>query len=480
MSENKDLGKRARAGLGWDLGGSFFRQLSTLVVSVVLARLLEPEQFGIIGMALVFVAISDVFIDGGFTNGLVQYKNVSQRMYSSVFFINLMLSLLLAAGIYFAAPLIGNFYENNTVTDVVRWLALVLPISAMGKVHQAQLTKNLYFRALALRDVIATVSGGVVGVYMAFSNAGVYALVGQQLTTALVGMVVLWIGTDWKPSAVFSFSEIRSLMSFSVFVFFDQILHGIFQKIDTLFIGKVFSPVVLGFYSRAESLNAQVMTYTSGSLQKIIFPVLSKVQDDTARFQDIYFRVFKLTAVVSISLAGGLFFIGDQIILILLGDKWMPSIVLFQILAFRSIFVPFGALMGISLLSKGHSRLKFQMSLVQRLIMLTPMLAGYFYGIEIFAIALVGSFFISFCLNAVGIDYALGISFWKQLSEFLKPGIPLLVVVFLNGIAPFEVNSLIVVSIFVITNIIFLKLTRNEGAMILIGEIKAALSRLKF
>lgn len=477
MSERSNLGKRARTSLFWDLGGTFFRQLSTLAVSVILARLLEPAQFGVIGIALVFVAISGVFIDVGFTDGLVQRQNVSQRMYSSVFYVNLLISFLLATGIYFVAPLIGNFFENSKITDVVKWLILVLPISAMGKVHQAILTKKLQFRALALRDVIATLFGGLVGIGTAFLDFGVYALVGQQLTTAFVGMVALWLGTGWKPSVVFSFSEIRSLMSFSAFVFFDHIFRQIFQRIDTLFIGKVFSPTVLGFYSRAESLNAQVMDYTSNSLRKVIFPVLSSLQGDSARFHKIYFRVFNLAAVLSITLAGLLFFLGDRIILVLLGEKWAPSIVIFQILVFRSIFGPFSSLMGKSLLGMGYSRLRFQISFVQRLILLTPMLVGYFYGIEIFAAAVVGAFFIGFFINAAAIDYALSISFWKQLTEFFKPTIPLLVLTMFTIFAPFEVDSFLMAIIFLLIQIIYLILIQNEGIIILRNELNSILSR---
>lgn len=473
-----NLRDKSRKGLVWDLTGALLKQLSSLVISIVLARLLSPEYFGIIGIALVFIAVSQVFIDVGFTDGLIQRKDVSDTVYSSVFYINFIISLVMAMIIYFAAPFVGNFYNSEEITHVIQYLTIVLPIAAIGKVHATQLVKRLAFKSLAIRDIGSIIIGGSVGIIAALNNQGIYSLVWQQVATVFVSSILLWLGTRWKPLLVFSWSEIKNVLIFSSYVFFDQAFRQIFQRLDTLFIGKVFSPLTLGFYSRAEALNAQVTTYTASSLQKVIFPVFSIVQEDEDRFRAIYFKAFSLAAVISSTLAGVLFFLSDKIIIGLLGEKWAPSIIIFQILLFRTVTAPFGALMGKCLLSKGYSKVKFKMSFFQRLIMLLPMVVGFFYGIEVFALVVVAASIVAFLLNAFILDRYLQLNFLLQVQRFLFPLIPLIFMgVAYHYLFP-DVNSFVIVFIYIVLQWIFLIVTRNVGYKLAYQEFTQIIRRI--
>ncbi|MCW4469562.1 lipopolysaccharide biosynthesis protein [Flavobacterium sp. MFBS3-15] len=479
-SKEKTLKSKAKNALAWDLAGSFLRQAVSLGITILLARLLAPEQFGIIGMSLIFITVTQVFIDVGFTDGLIQKKDASDVAYSSIFYINIAISVLLAVIIFFAAPYIGVFYENAQVTVVLRWLSVVPVIGALGKVHGTILVKNLNFKSLNIRDIVATIAGGIAGVIAAFNGQGVLSLVWQQIVTALVGTISLWFSSNWRPKLIFSLAEVRALFSYSSYIFLDQFMRNVFDRIDTLFIGKVFSPAILGFYTRAESLNAQINSYCSNSLRKIVFPILSTVQDDDERFKTIYFKVFNLASVVSSSIAGVLFFLSDKIILGLLGGKWAPSIVIFQILVFKTLTSPFGALLSKALLSKGFSKVKFNLSIVQRLIMFTPLTLGYLYNdITVFVIIMVIANVVAFIVNAYVVYRYLHLSFAKQLSGFFVPLVPLFgLYIGYKQLFP-EISSWILAIIFIALQWIFFIATKNAGYQFILHELKPIVSKVK-
>ena len=474
---NENLGKQVKSGFGWDLLGTFFKQISTLVVTVILARILSPEEFGIIGMAMVFVSLSQVFVDVGFTQGLIQNQNNNQKIYSSVFYLNIILGLTVGIIIYLLAPLIGNFYESNDVTSVVHWLCFIPLIGSFGSVHNARFVKKLNFKILAFRTIISTVAGGVMGVILALLDYGLYALVAQQLTTALFFTAILWWKSDWTPSWVFSFKEIKELLNFSAYVFLDNLLRSFFNKLDTLFIGKYFSAATLGFYSRAESLNAQVMQYTNSSLRKVLLPAFSKLQNNKKLFEASYFKVFNIATFVGSLAAGCLFFLAEEIVITLLGDKWQPSVLIFQILVFRLIVSPFGELMGKSLLAKGLSKTKFHIGQFNRVILLLPIYVGYLHGIHAFTLALVIAKGIVFIVGLWASHTYLNISFSSQLIAFLKPLLPLIAIVFIYYYAQIDINSYLLLLVFLVTQFFYLYLIKNPGLYIAMNLIKTLTKR---
>lgn len=454
--DSKGLKERSKRSFAWDLLGSMVRQLASFGISITLARLLAPEEFGVIGMAMVFVSISQVFINVGFTEGLIQKKDVSDTAYSSVFYLNLAISFVLAVLIYFTAPLIGSFFESQTVAEILRYLAVIPPLGALGRVHAAILAKNIDFKALAIRDIVATLIGGTIGIIAALQGFGVYSLVWQQISSTLAGTIMLWVGTGWKPKRIFSSGEIKELFLFSSFVFFDKVLQQVFNKIDTLFIGKVFSPAILGFYTRAESLNSQIKDYTSNSLRKVIFPVFSALQDDDKRFESVYNKAFSLATVISIILAGSLFFLAEEIIITLLGDKWAPSIPVFKILVFVTIISPHIGLMSKAILGKGYSTLKFKLGLIERMINLLPIAFGLFWGFMPFVAGVTISRFLVFLLFTAALQKVLNISFATQIKEFLIPLVPLIVSIW--GFEAFfpETNPWIKLLVYLSLQVLFL------------------------
>lgn len=383
------LKNRSAKAFAWNITGTILRQGSGFVISIFLARLLEPAEFGLVGMAMVFISVSQVFIDVGFASALIQNKDNTNLTYSSIFYLNFVAGLVLTVIFYFAAPFIGGFYGNDEITSIVQWLSLIFVFNSLNLVQTSILKRELNFKALSLRNVIATSVGGVAGVTCAFMGFGVYSLVVQQIIIAILSTILLWTTSNWKPDRRFSWFEVKRLSGFSAFVFFDQFTSTVFKKMDILLIGKVFSAATLGFYTRAVSLKDQVVIYTSTSLVNVFYPVLSGLQDNHNEYKRIYFKVISVVAFVGYALTGLLYIMGGDIIIILFGDKWQPSIPIFQVLILAVCTAPINGMMVNAFMSKGKSKENFYLGLIRKLVKVIPLLIAYYYGIFEFTIAVV-------------------------------------------------------------------------------------------
>lgn len=460
---SKNLNTRSKTAVVWDLSGSFLRQIVSFFVSITLARLLGPENFGIIGMSLVFISIADVFSDAGFTSGLIQQKDNKDITFSSIFYLNFAISLISSVIIILVSPYIAVFYEEPRIQTILMFLAMMPPIVALGKVQEAKLTIDLNFKSLTIRNIVATIVGGVLGLIAAFSDYGVYSLVIQQISMVITATIMLWFGTGWRPKFEFSFYEVEKLFEFSSFVFLDSLMRRVFLKADTIFIAKVFSPVILGFYSRAESLISQVQAYTTSSISKVIFPVLSQLQNDELNFKATYFRVFNIVSGLIVILIAPLFFLAYDLIIFLLGDRWEPTVILFQILLLSIIVGPHKAMMGKAILSKGLSKLQFKISLLNRTIRLLPIIVGLYFGINEFAIAVTVSSLTIFFILAFILDYKLKLNVWLQIKGFLIPNFIFIVFLILYFFFKDDFSSWLFTILFLLIHILFLMLLKHES-----------------
>lgn len=410
----------------WTLMGSGTKHFIGLVYSVVLARLLGPTEFGVIAIAMIFVSLTNVFIDSGFSEGVIQIKKATTLHFDTVFIFNLGVSLMFSLLIFSLAHPIGNFYEESDLVLVLQYFSVIPLIAGLGIVHKAILVRSLNFKSLALRDSAALFFGGSAGIIAAYQGFGIYSLVWKELISVSIGVLALWIGTKWKPSFVFSKKSLKELLNFSLFIFFDNILRQVFNRINTLFLGKIFSPTVLGFYARAETLNIMVSDYTSNSIRKVIFPVLSSLQDNEKEFQRVLIISLNLALALTILLAGFLYFIGDPLIIFLLTEKWAPTIPLFRTLVFTSVASTAIAIYARAILSKGLAKVKFRMGLFQRVFALLPLPIGFIYGVQEFAIAfLVSKFLIVLAYTFFAKKY-LSLDFFISLKAFVLPIVPLL------------------------------------------------------
>ncbi|MBK6266501.1 lipopolysaccharide biosynthesis protein [Marivirga sp. S37H4] len=424
------LKNRSAKAFAWNIAGTILRQGSGFIISIFLARLLEPAEFGLVGMAMVFISVSQVFIDVGFASALIQNKDNTNLTYSSIFYLNFAAGLVLTAIFYLSAPFIGDFYGDAEITSLVRWLSLIFVFNSLNLVQTSILKRKLNFKVLTLRNVIASTVGGVLGVICAFLDFGVYSLVVQQIVTAILGTILLWTTSGWKPDLKFSWYEVKRLSGFSAFVFFDQFTSTIFRKLDILLIGKVFSAATLGFYTRAVSLKDQVILYTTTSLVSVFYPVLSGLQDNHQEYSRVYFKVISVVAFASYALTGLLYIMGGDIIIILFGDKWEPSIPIFQILILAVCTAPINGMMVNAFMSKGRSKENFYLGLIRKLIKVIPLLVAYYYGIFEFTVAVVIAEYFLTAMNMYFTKKILKIPLSIHFRKIFESIIPLAIAIF--------------------------------------------------
>ena len=473
------LGVQVKRGFAWDMAGSLFNQVSGLLITIFLARLLTFEEFGVVALAMVFISLTSVFTDVGFTQGLIQRKKVDNGHYNSIFLVNISLSLLMGGIIYLSADLIGGFYDSGEVVHVVKYLSLIPILASFGMVHRSILVRKMRFKELSLRTAVCSVFGGIVGITAAFNGEGAFSLVWKQLASELIGVIVFWWGSKWVPNFRFSLSKVKDLFSFSQFVFFDALVRTFFDRLDTLFIGKVFSPEILGLFGRAQSLNLIISDYTTNSVRKVMFPALSSIQNEPKRFKSVFLRIISLSSAGSVFLAGIMFFIAEPFILIVLGEQWRGAIPIFKLLVFVTLISPHIGINAQAILSMGFSKTKLYMNGVHRSLALLPMLVGFFYGIEIFTLTLVLVKFTVLFAYILFSQNKLRINWWEQWKRILVTFVPFVACIILFFfVTPFiyimlPVNSLYInvieASIFASVHLIYLK-TINHELFILFWE----------
>lgn len=466
----KNLGSKARKGLSWSLFGNLVRQLLNTVVSIFIARILGPEDYGVVALALIFVSFSQIFVDVGFTGGIIQKLDVSKVAVSSIFYFNLVVSSVLAIAIYFSAPALGSFFENEEIVDVIQWLMLVLPISALGKIHSALLTKNLNIKALTIRDIICSVISGIVAMYLAYNGFGVWSLVWQQIISASIGVILLWYGSNFVPQLVFSWKELKDLMAFSYYVFMDTLMQQVFNKLDSIFVGKVFSPAVLGLYNRASSLASLINDFSTNSLMKIVFPVFSTIQNDQERVKEVFVKFMCFIIVITTTLTGIMFFASEAVIIGLLGEKWRQSIVFFQILAFSTISLPLRAIVFKAILGLGYSKLKFRLSLINNFMKIASIPIGYFFGVEAFAWSVVVGRFLIVVVSWLAFNALMNINLFLILKPIVLPISILFAWCAVYYAHWFQINMLLYVPLFLITHLGLMLITKNYGFVLVLQE----------
>ena len=368
MEENT-IKKRVFSGAIWKFLEKISTQAISIVVQIILARILLPEDYGLIGYLMVFVSISDVFLAQGFTTALIQKKDSDQLDFSTVFFANLIMLLIIYAIFYFIAPCVARFYNEPGLTELMRILSLMVVIGSFGAVHNAVLSKRLEFKKIFLRNLANTITYGLSGILFAYLGFEVWALVYSKLIGALVGAIVLWLTVKWKPSFSFSFSRIKSLFKFSSKVLGTNLLNTIFNNINPMIIGKFYSSSELGQYQRGQNIPQTLMTAIDGSISEVMYPTFSEIQDKIEAVKSALRRAIKLSMYIILPMLTGLLVISRQLTMVLLTEKWLPSVPYMQLTCIICMFWPLSA-RNHALNSLGKSDITFKLSLLSRTISL--------------------------------------------------------------------------------------------------------------
>ncbi|OJF90748.1 lipopolysaccharide biosynthesis protein, partial [Alkalibacterium sp. 20] len=365
--ENDTLKNKTIDSMIWSFVDNIGSQVIQLIIQLFLARLLTPRDFGIIGMVTIFIALSQVFIDSGFTNGIIREKNVSQDDYSTIFFFNLFMAVILYILLFASAGYISAFFEVPQLVLIVKVLGLVLIINAFGLIQKTILTKKIDFAIQMKVNLISSVVSGIIAIGFALAGFGVWSLVIRNLIMQLLQAILFSLANQWKPALVFSKSSFKRLFSFGWKLLVASLLSKIYENIYALIIGRGFSTVSLGFYTNARKLSETFSFSVASSVEKVSYPVLSNIQDDPERLKSGFKKIVKNSVFLTFPAMLGLVTVAAPAFRLLLGENWIPAIPYFQIISLSGMLTSLNSINLNILQVKGRSDLFLKLSIYRKI-----------------------------------------------------------------------------------------------------------------
>jgi len=378
-------------------GGTY---VMNFIVSVILARLLEPSLYGSIALVTAITAILQVFVDSGMANSLIQKKDTDDLDYSSVFYFNLVFCLVLYAGLFLAAPMIGRIYRDMSLVPVVRVLGLTIVVSGVKNVQQAYVAKTMQFRRFFFATLGGTVFSAVVGIAMAYLGYGVWALVFQQLLNVTVNTAILWLTVGWRPKPIFSWERLKTLISYGWKLLVSQLLDTAYLKLYQFIIGLRYSTADLAFYNKGDQFPNLIMENTNASLDSVLLPVLSSEQDDKTRVREMTRRAIRVSTYVLMPLMAGLAVCAEPVVRLLLTEKWLPCVPYMQIFCVYYAFWPLHTANLNAIKATGHSGIFLYLEIIKKVLETAVLLVTMRYGVMAITWGLLFSGFVSVVINA--------------------------------------------------------------------------------
>ncbi|WP_271782587.1 lipopolysaccharide biosynthesis protein [Aquimarina algiphila] len=413
------LKRKTTIGLVWSSIDKFSTLMIQFILGIVLARILLPEDYGLIGMIAVFLAISQSLVDSGFFTALVQKKDVNTNDYSTIFFFNIIVGVILYGILFMGAGFIGGFYETPILADIIKVIGINIIIASTTIVHRAFLTTKIDFKTLAIINITSALLGGIVGIYLAVNGYGVWTLVYQSIVRSLSIAILFWILNQWKPSLIFDRQSFNTLFGFGSKLMISGLLKIFFKNIYLVIIGKIYKAEELGYFTRATLFKEIPSTLVTTILQSVTFPVLVKVIDEDSKVKNLLERSVKLTGFILFPIITTLLFFAKPIIVVLITNKWLPTVVLLQILSLEIIFHPLQYINLNFLNAKGRSDLFLKLELIKNMLTVIAILATYKFGLIPLSISYVMVSFLGFFINTYYTKKYINYSALGQLRDLL-------------------------------------------------------------
>ena len=411
-----DFKRKATSGMIWTAIQKYSNMSIYLISGIILARLLEPEDYGCIGMLAIFISLAEICIDAGFGSALIQKKKPTQTDYSTIFFFNLGMSSVMYMVLFFCAPLIAKFYHMPLLSSVLRVQGLILFIYALSLIQANQLRKQLNFKQIAIATTMASVIGLVVTIYMAYNNYGVWSLVAQYLIVAAVPMIIYWFTTKWRPALKFSWKSVRELFGFGGYMLLSNMLNRVSGQINGLLIGRLYNPATMGFFSKAQSTEYMADSSISGIMTQVTYPLYAAKQDNREELVNIIKRISMTISYFTTPLMALLCLVAKPLFVLLYSEKWLPSVPYFQLLCLAGIAVCLHSINNQALAAIGKSKLMFKWTVFKKIVEISLIVVGLFgggiYGLLIAMI--IDNWFIYF-VNAYNVSKHIGYPFIKQI-----------------------------------------------------------------
>ena len=417
MSES--LKKKTVRGTFWSAVDSISSQGVTFLVGLVLARLLTPHEYGLIGYIMILVAVFNSIVDSGFSNALIRKKDTGETDYSTAFIFNLAVSLVMVAAMVLVAGPFSRFFKEPQLVPLVRVMSVIVVINALALIQRTRLVKSVDFKTQTKASLISSVSSGAVGLAMAFGGLGVWSLVGQQISRQLINTVCLWILNRWMPSWRFSWSSFRELFGFGWKLLVSGLIDTVWKEIYQLVIGKFYSTSTLGQYTRGKQFSDIFSSNMTSIVQRVSYPVLSSIQDERERMREGYRKIIRTTMLASFVLLFGLSAVAESLLTVLIGPRWLEAAHYLQIICFAASLYPLHAINLNMLQVQGRSDLFLKLEIVKKIIAVGPLLLGIFIGIDWMLWGSLATSIIAYFLNARYSGTLIGYPIRAQIKDIL-------------------------------------------------------------
>lgn len=415
MSES--LKNKTIKGASWSFLDNIANQGISFLVGLVLARLLSPEEYGLIGIIMIFIAVFNSIVDSGFSNSLIRKNNATDKDYNTAFITNMVVSLTLFIVLYFCAPTIANFFAQPELINLSRVMGTVVIINAFAIVQRTILVKLIDFKTQTKISLISSITSGVIGIGMALKGFGIWALVGQQISRQLLNTAFLWIYAQWYPKIQFSIESFKELFGFGWKLLVSGLINTIWDQSYQIIIGKFYTPQTLGQYTRANQFSSIFSSNITSVVQRVTYPVLSSIQNEKERLVKGYRRVIKTTMFVAFTCMLGLAGIAEPMVKVLVGEQWLPCVPLLQIICFNMMLYPLHAINLNILQVQGRSDLFLKLEILKKAIAVIPLILGIFIDIYWMLWGSVITGFIAFFINTYYTGKFLNYSAIQQIKD---------------------------------------------------------------
>lgn len=398
--ENKNIKFKVLSSLIWKLMERGGTQGVQFIVQIVLARILVPNDYGIIALVAIFITIANIFVQSGFNTALIQKKNAEDADFSSVFYLSLFVAVLLYLFFFFTAPYIADFYGILQLTSVLRALSVTLLFGVFNSIQNAVVSRNMQFKMLFFSSLGAIVVSGTVGIAFAYAGFGVWALVAQQLTNQFMITLILWFTVKWRPKLIFSFKRLKGLFSYGWKLLVSSLIENLYMNFCSLIIGKIYNPNILGFYNRGDQFPQIIVINIDSSIQSVMLPTLASEQDNKKRVKDMVRRSIVTSSFIVFPIMSGLFVIAEPLVKILLTDKWLPCVPFMQIFCMYYALWPIHTANLQAINALGRSDIFLKLEIIKKVTGIFILGVSIFHGVYAIALGILINGIISTFINA--------------------------------------------------------------------------------
>lgn len=419
MFEEKDIKSKIISSLIWKMMERIGVQGVQFIIQIVLARLLLPEDYGLLAIVTIFITFANIFIQSGFGTALIQKKDSDQLDFSTILFMSMFVAIVLYSVLFFAAPIISKFYGKQEILPILRVLSLTLFFGAINSVQNAYVSKHMMFKKLFLSSLGAIMISGLIGIILAYNNFGIWSLVAQQLVNQVLITLILWFTVKWRPSGQFSFSRLQRLFAFSWKLLLASLIDNFERDLRGLIIGRIYNPAVLGYYNRGEQFPKLIVTNVNGSIQSVMLPALAAHQDDNVRVKNMVRRTIMSSAFILFPMMFGLAFIADSLVLVLLTDKWASSVPFLRIFCASYALWPIHTANLQAINALGRSDIFLKLEIIKKIFGFLILFLSIPYGVYAIAFGMFISSLISSFINSYPNKKLLNYSYTEQWKDLI-------------------------------------------------------------